>query len=112
MSFFRVILAAVVAFLSVNSAVRAEDAPAKAFVPLSASYKNMQGASMPPHFFPLKGRQISRFIPHAGSVTAQKPHEIAPQTAREDDMPVLRNKAPEEMSKDQANQILSIFGGR
>ena len=111
MYFFRVVLTIIIC-VAEGFAAQADDPPAKAFLPLSTSYKSMRAgsSSATPHFFSLKGRAISKFIPHAGG-SMMAAHESTHETAQEEDIPTLHNGTPEAMTKAQANQILSIFSG-
>jgi len=100
MYYFRSAIMAVIIVMGGNALVRADDPPAKAFIPLPAPHKNVYGSSASlPHFIPLHMRPIGKFIPQTSN--AAVPEE----------MPAAHDGKPEAMTQEQASQIILLFGG-
>ncbi len=81
-------------------------AAAKNFIPLAAAHHVVPGVSSPPHFFPLKSRQMGKFPLRLTHVTQQA--EAIP-TLQASSLPHDASAATP-MTPEQARQILSLFG--
>lgn len=103
----RVFIAAAMIWIVTYNAAWANDPALPPFMPLAQPYKTVQGNASrlqvpPPHFFPLPPRHAS------GKFIMRSAHAATPA---DEDIPTPQPGPTEAMTQEQAEQIISLFGG-